>query len=225
MIFKKRAADSLPNWGPVTDVAWDDETVKRIADSERLSVRLTHISKTVSLGKTRVGDDARHTSEWSISGVMTRPKFVPVNIAFDNQGDEFGGFFYGRRDNQDFGGRKVSLPFLEVWLSDRDEQKAQLFHSTLSDAIMCGQQCADVRFWKEKGKGLMTQLDQQHGYSYESRYPILGMVIWPTLQVARLPKWAVPTDQIDFSLDALPKHRSASWTKVLIYWHDSVLVR
>jgi hypothetical protein len=61
---------------------------------------------------------------------------------------------------------------------------------------------------KEKGIGLMTQLDKEHGFSYESRYPILGLVIWPTLRAASLPKWAVPTDQIDFSLDALPRYRS-----------------
>jgi hypothetical protein len=209
MIFKKRAADSLPNWGPVTDVAWDDETVKQIADSDRLRVRLTHISKTVSFGQLRFGVMTPDTDQkWSIWGVMTSPKFIPVDIAFGNQSDEFGGFSYDRQDNLHFSGRKVNLPFLHVWLSDQDGQKAQLFYSTLRDAIMCGQRCADVRFWKEKGKGLMTELDKQHGYSYQSRYPILGMVIWPTLQATRLPKWAVPTDYIDFSLDGLPKERS-----------------
>ena len=58
MIFKKRVTGNLPTWGSVTEVAWDDETVKRIADSERLNVHMIHISKTVSLGQTQGGHDA-----------------------------------------------------------------------------------------------------------------------------------------------------------------------
>ena len=139
---------------------------------------------------------------------MTRPKFIVVDISFTDGDHQFGGFSYDRQDDMKFNGRKVALPFLHVWLSDRDGQKRQLFYSTLRNAIMCGQRCASVPFWKEKGKGLMTQLDNEHGYSHQSTYPILGLVIWPTLQVARLPKWAVPTDQWEFSLDALPKDRT-----------------
>jgi hypothetical protein len=67
--------------------------------------------------------------------------------------------------------RLVAADF-RLWTSFRDavnnlllEKHLQLFYSTWRDAIMCGRQCADVRFWKEKGKGLMTQLDKQHGYS------------------------------------------------------------
>jgi hypothetical protein len=63
MIFKKRVTDNLPTWGSVTEVAWDDETVKRIADSDRLNVHMTHISNTVSIGQMGVGDDAKHKSE------------------------------------------------------------------------------------------------------------------------------------------------------------------
>jgi hypothetical protein len=206
MIFKKRAADNFPNWGPLTAVAWDDKTVKRIADSERLRVRITQVLKTVSLRDTSA--NVAGEGEWSIHGVMTHPKFIPVEITFTHQDDHFGGFSYDRQDNHNFNKREINLPFLHVWLSDRDGQKAQLLYSTLRDAIVCGQKCADVRFWKEKGKGLMTQIDKEHGFSYESTYEILGMVIWPTLQAAHLPKWAVPTAQIDFSLDALPNYRS-----------------
>jgi hypothetical protein len=53
----------------------------------------------------------------------------------------------------------------------------------------------------------MTQIDKEHGYSYQSRYPILGMVTWPELHAERLPKWAMPTDW-DFSINALPMYSS-----------------
>jgi hypothetical protein len=146
MIFKKQVADTFWKWAPLTDVAWDDESVKEIADSDRLSVRVIHISKTVSLGQMRVGGDRTHGSEWSIRGVMTRPKFIPVDITFTNDDELFGGFSYDRQDDRDFNGRKVNLPFLSMWLSDRNGQKAQLLYSALRDAIMCGQKCADARF-------------------------------------------------------------------------------
>lgn len=144
MIFKKRVTDNLPTWGSVTEVAWDDETVKRIADSDRLNVHMTHISNTVSIGQMGVGDDAKHKSEWSIHGVMTYPKFIPVDISFTGEDHQFGGFSYDRQDNKDFNGRKVNLPFMHVWVSDRDGQKGQLFYSALRDAIMCGEKCANV---------------------------------------------------------------------------------
>jgi hypothetical protein len=61
--------------------------------------------------------------------------------------------------------------------------------------------------FEKKGDGLMTPTDKEHGWSYESRYEILGMVAWPTLQAVKLPKWALPTWENGFSLDALPKSR------------------
>jgi hypothetical protein len=58
MFFKKHVDDGIPKWGPETDVGWDDKTVKQIADSNQLNVRLTHMSQTISLGQMRAGDDA-----------------------------------------------------------------------------------------------------------------------------------------------------------------------
>ena len=96
---------------------------------------------------------------------MTGSKFIPVHITFATDEKQFGGWFYNATG--DLGERKVNLPFLKLWLSDRDGQKAELLYTTLRDAIMSGRKVADVRFWKKKGEGLMTQLDREHGYSYE----------------------------------------------------------
>lgn len=211
MFFKKRKIGNLPGrlieLAPLSEIAWDDKTLNWIAESNRLDVRVTHISKTVSLGQTRVDEEFRNTSEWEIHGVMTHPKFIPVNITFTTDEKQFGGFSYNQTGDRDFNGRKISLPILELWLLDRDEQKAKLLYTALHDAIISGRKYIGVRFWKKKGDGLMTQTDNEYGYSYESRYVILGMVVWPELQADRLPKWAVPMDQNDFSLDALPESR------------------
>ncbi len=226
MLFKNRKVSNLlEKWGPLREIAWDDETIKWIAEREQLDVYMTHISKTVSLGsnsrslgltQTDAGlsfsraSDAElfnNRSEWAIHGVMTYPKFIPANITFTMDDEQFGWFFYDRRDDMSFSGRKINLPFLQLSLSDRDEQKAQLLYKALRDAIISGEKFASVRFWKKKNEGLMTQKDKEHGYSCQSRYLILGMVTWIELHAFKLPKWSVPTDQRDFSLDALPKSR------------------
>ncbi len=208
MFFKKPKAQ-LSDWRTLREIAWDDETVEWIAQSDRLNVRITHISKTVSLGQTRADDDRyRNRSEWSAYGLMSYPKFIPVEITFDGDEKRFGGFSYNRRDDQDFNARKIKLPCLMMWLSDRDGQKAELLYAALRDAIMRGSKHLGARFWKNKGEGLMTQIDKEHGFSYQSRYPILGMVTWAELHAERLPKWAIPTDYRDFSLNALPRHSS-----------------
>jgi hypothetical protein len=159
------------------------------------------MSKTVWRGQTAEGS-FRNKQDWTIHGVMTFPKFIPVYITFSTDGGRFGGWFYDRMVHQDFdqdlGERKVNLPLLQLWLSDRDEQKAELLYTMLRDAIVSGEKVAAVRFWKEEGEGKMTQLDRERGCSYESRYSILGMVTWPGLQAPGLPKWALPSDLTPF---------------------------
>ena len=138
---------------------------------------------------------------------MTHPKFIVVRVSFVPDESRFGWFSYDRSDNQTLNGRKVDLPVLQVCLSDDDNQKALLLNSALRDAIISGEKYAGVRFFKKTGEGLMTPEDKEHGFSYESRYAISGFVTWQELHANRLPKWAVPTDRTDFSLDDLPASR------------------
>jgi len=202
MMFFKRRKAKLLKLGTLREIAWDDRTVERIAQNDQLNVRITHMSKTVSLGRSQYGD--RNRMEWEVHGVMTFPKFIPVEITFESDDEQFGGFFYNTWDNQEFNGLNIELPCLNIWLSDGDGRKAELLYSALRDAITSGNKYLDVRFWKNKGDGLMTQADKKEGYSYESRYPILGMVTWPGLHAERLPKWALPLGYWDFSLNTLP---------------------
>jgi hypothetical protein len=211
MFFRKKRTPTKR--GPVREVAWDDDTVKWISNSERLNVCLTHICKTVSLGYSSSdrfnADPNSSRSTWDVYGMMTYPKFIPTRVSFTGTEEkQFGGFFYDRSDNCNFGGQKISLPMLGIWIFDPDEAKAQLLYSVLRDAIIGGEKYASIRFWKKKGDGLMTATDKEHGWSYESRYAITGMVAWPTVQVRNLPKWALPLDYHDFSLDALPEGSS-----------------
>jgi hypothetical protein len=140
--------------------------------------------------------------------VLTYPKFIVVRISFTTDKKEFGGFSYNSLDDQTFNGRKIKLPLLEVSLSDENEQKALLLNTALRDAIISGRKYAGVRLFKKPGEGLMAPTDKERGYSYESRYTILGLVTWQELHAGRLPKWAMPTDRNDFSLDDLPQNRS-----------------
>jgi hypothetical protein len=209
MFFKRhRRINCITKWGPIkSEITWDDETLEWIAKSEQLNVRLTNISRTASLGKQphSFNDWEETASTWEVHGLLNFPKFIVVRISFTTDKKEFGGFSYNSLDDQTFNGRKLNLPLLEVWLSDENEQKALLLNAALRDAIISSRKSAGVRLFKKPGEGLMTPTDKEHGYSYESRYTILGLVTWQELQADKLPKWAVPTDRKDFSLDDLPE--------------------
>lgn len=210
MFSRTKRIKNLTKGSPLSDIAWDDETVKWIAQSDHLEVKITHINRTISLGgrsddRFRFGDRA----ECEVHGVMTFPKFIPVKIVFANDEKEFGGFAYDRSDKHNFTDeQKIDLPHLSVWLSDKDEQKARLLIGALRDAILSGRKYAGVRLFKKEGEGLLTPTDKEHGYSYQSRYSVLGFVTWQELHAGRLPKWTLPTDYRNFSLADLPEWRS-----------------
>src|SRR5262245_40354236 len=101
MMFFKRRHIQTPK-----EIAWDDKTVEWIAQSDQLDVHVTHILKTISLGRMQDTLDEDRL-EWSVHGVMTFPKFIRVEITFERQSrsripkgeeEQFGGFFYDLRD-------------------------------------------------------------------------------------------------------------------------------
>jgi hypothetical protein len=69
MMFFKRRNIQTPK-----EIAWDDKTVEWIAQSDQLDVHVTHILKTISLGRMEDTLDEDRL-EWSVHGVMTFPKF------------------------------------------------------------------------------------------------------------------------------------------------------
>src|SRR5262249_19993352 len=90
VMFFKRQQTQFSNWGSLREIAWDDKTVEWIAQSDRLDMRVTHIQKIVSVGQSIYG--GKDSSECSVHGVMTFPKFIPVSITFADD-ERFGAFF------------------------------------------------------------------------------------------------------------------------------------
>jgi hypothetical protein len=103
-----------------------------------------------------------------------------VDISFEDDKEQFGGFVYNAWGNQE---DKIKLPLLSAWLSDGAGQKAELLYAALRDAMMSGSKYLGVRLWKKQGDGVMTQSDKEQGYS--RHYPIFGMVTWPGLQAEK----------------------------------------
>jgi hypothetical protein len=189
-------------WGSLREVAWDDETVERIAKIEVLAVNVTHIQRTTVRG----GNSRRifqPTTAWEAHGVMTLPKFIPVKITFTKEPGEFGGFDYALTDTLDE--PPITLPVLKVWLSDEKEQKTLIIAEALRDAILSGRKSAHVRFFKNIGEGLLTQVDREKGCSGERRYLIVGMTTFQELHAGSLPRWGLPTDHRYFSIYHLPQ--------------------
>jgi hypothetical protein len=78
--------------------------------------------------------------------------------------------------------------------------------SFLTLLLLSGHKYTRLTIFKKKEDGLFTQKDRQHGYSYESRYPVVGLAICSRYESAKLPKWAVPSHDERFSLDNAPDH-------------------
>jgi hypothetical protein len=203
MLFRKKSVKErlTKNWGSLREVAWDDETVERIAESEVLKVNVTHIQRTTGSGVNRRRIFEQRT-DWQVHGVMAYPKFVQVRITFTTDAGEFGGFNYNLEETLD--DPSITLPLLEVWLSDENEQKALILNDALRDAILSGRKSAHVRFFKNRGEGLMTQVDKEKGYPSD-RYAILGMITSQELHAGSLPRWGLPTDHRYFSIYHLPQ--------------------
>src|SRR6476620_2150098 len=80
MLFRRKRTKTLTELGPLNEVPWDDETVKWIARNDHLNVKVTHITKTISLGQSDNISQSSDRTYWEGHGVMTYPKFIPVTI-------------------------------------------------------------------------------------------------------------------------------------------------
>lgn len=132
---------------------------------------------------------------------MTFPRLVLVAISLDTSDeDQFGVWFYQSYSEGDRA-YKRDMPFIEIWVSDKDGRKAEAMVDSHRAALISGKKRSLVRFWKNPDEGAFTAKDREHGYSYESRFPILGMYTWEEYEAARLPDWAVPFGHERFSTE------------------------
>jgi hypothetical protein len=87
---------------------------------------------------------------------------------------------------------------LELHVHDDDGKIREALYEALKMALLSGRRYALARFWKREGDGAMTAKDREHGYSYESRYPLFGMYCWSEAEATTLPIGRCRTEPIDF---------------------------
>lgn len=204
MFFKKRNSPEIVEKRKDQVVAWDQKTVEFFAKSEQINVQITNVGKRTGFGAMREHEAMRDPNGYEVSGVITYHKLILVSISFDANSENFGEWFYNLY-NHASKPQKIEIPFLELYLSDPSYKMASAMFEAHQAALLSGQRYSLARFWKRKGDGVMTEKDREHGYSYESRYPLLGLYTWAEIESMKLPKWAVPRASERFSIENLPE--------------------
>jgi hypothetical protein len=199
MFFQKRGTEAKSSPGAIK-IIWDEKTVAHFANSDRFDVFITSVVRLRGFGGTDRGP-IREPITYEISGFMRTPKFMLVNIHLEQSSvEQFGVWSYNVYDR---GGRTPAgdVPFIEVWLTDPHGQIGEALLQSHHAALVSGAKKSNVRFWKRMGDGELTARDKEHDYSYESRFPILGMYAWEEYENSQLPNWAVPYSHERFSTD------------------------
>jgi hypothetical protein len=172
---------------------------------------VTSITRTVTSGKMQEGIiTTPRAISFEVHGIVTYPKYIIVQFDFsDGNSGPFGVFSYDILDP--IGGlngldKDLKVPLMHISLSDA-EIAVEIYEAHRC-ALMSGHRHSSVRVWKRKGEGPMTALDEEHGYSYESRYEIFGVTTWCELEARGVPEWALPAAHVSFSVRDLPQSTS-----------------
>ncbi|MDA9420619.1 hypothetical protein [Bradyrhizobium sp. CCBAU 53380] len=200
MFERKKAATESNSQQP----PWDHRTQTFFAERDHFDFYITSVMRRAGFGESSTFNLGREQG-YEISGLMTAPKYLLVELKFDDDPKEFGTWFYHTYSRPD-GQRR--LPFLEIWLSDTDHAIRQAITNAHRSALISGSKRSLARLWKRKGDGIFTPEEAKQGWSCESRYPVTGLLLWDQLESARLPNWALPYSHERFSADAMPE------------WHD-----
>jgi hypothetical protein len=202
MLFRRKATQEPKAVEPF--VPWDEKTQKRVAALDQFNVQITSVARLDGFGRSS-HYGATKLPVFEVSGFLTHPKFIYVQISFEAADTEdLGGWFYHVYTKGDVANNR-DLPFLDVWLNS-NHPVAEALVGSHKAALLSGRRSSSCRLWKRKGDGIFTEKDREHGYSYESAYPISGVYIWSEYQSARLPDWARPYGEEGFSLSELPDY-------------------
>jgi hypothetical protein len=200
-----------------TDIqsVWDDETLKGIADYNLFEVIVTSVTVPHRFGYMAPGSalTGRYAvQEEEVHGLLSGSKFTLVSLSFDDRElpeaadpmnpPAIGMWSYnvwGPRD-----GRKKGA--IEVAIADAGRCIRTALANAHQSTLLSGHKYTSLTIFKKKGDGLFTEKDRQKGYSYESRYPVIGLSMRSRYELATLPKWAVPRLDERFSLDDAPRH-------------------
>jgi len=205
MLFSK----ARQNRGTLGKIAWDEKTIETVAKSNQFNVRITEFNCTSQFGVSRQETLTQHSLDgefrYEIHGILTEPKFAVVSISFFQSSSYNGVWSYDVLDRHEFRGEEVCIPKIDFHIADLDGRANKVIHDAHRDAILCGRAYSNIRVFKRIGDGLMTDADKEHGYSYESTYPILGWVTWSDLYSDKLPGWAYEPSDTRFTLDSIPE--------------------
>lgn len=193
---------SVKNSQKVAEVPWDEETQAHFAEANRFDIHITSVTRRLGFGATEDGGPMREPDGYEIHGIITFPKLILVELSFEKS-DDFGGWFYGLY-NHSRSKIGIGIPVLVAWVSDTDTKKQEAIYASHMASLISGKKHSSLRLWKRKGDGLFNDEDKEHGYSYSSRYSLLGMHVWGELEASDLPRWSVPYASEHFSLDEVP---------------------
>ena len=129
------------------------------------------------------------------SGIMRSNKLVLVELGFASIEGSIGKFNYDVLGPLNDG---TKVPLFQITLDESDEIIKKKLLDSHQAALLSGEPFSGFCIFKRKGEGSMTDLDKEHGYSYESRYDVTGYVTWRILLSKHLPNWALPYDHQNF---------------------------
>ena len=202
MLFKQKTTQEKANQKIIAPIPWDKETTEHFTKSDRFDIYITHVTKRNSYGCTIENKAVRDPCGYEVGGIILYPKLIHVEISFHNA-EKFGGWFYHLYNNSTPSNQ--GHPFLDFCVSDPEFKIREDLYEGHKAAILSGRNYSFARFWKRVGDGKMTEKDIEHGWSYESRYPLLGIHCWSEIESKLLPNWAVPHSNGRFSLENLPE--------------------
>jgi hypothetical protein len=201
MFFKKKTDPGVHRKAP--EVAWDEKSLAHFTKATRIDMKITSITKRSGFGGMREGEFMRDPIGYEVSGIITFPKLILVTVNFERSSETFGTWFYNIY-NDASAPTGTGIAFLELYVGDDNGEIREALYEALKTALLSGRRYTPARFWKRAGDGAMTAKDREHGYSYESRFPLLGMTCWSEVETTTLPNWAVPYATDRFSLEKLP---------------------
>jgi hypothetical protein len=203
MFFKKKSHRDVNRKTP--EFAWDEKSLAHFTKTTRFDVQITSVNKRSGFGGMRKGEFMldRSPIEYDVSGVITFPKLIAVTVNFERAAETFGTWFYNIYNDAN-APTGTGVACLGLYVGDDNGKIREALYEALKTALLSGRRYTVARFWKREGDGAMTAKDREHGYSYESRYPLFGMYCWSEVEASTLPSWAVPYGADRFSLENLP---------------------
>lgn len=166
---------------------WDVATVAKVCQSDKIGFRIRHVETRFRDGAFGQGKEYKF-NERQVVGVGEIdgfPQYVHVEVTFQPDMAEFGVIVMDYQYNMSHGGTPVNMPTLKVVLQDAEGHTAKAMHEAVRDALMSGQDGADMRVWMNFDPGWERRGAVIYG-------KITGAQVWAELHTPAMPSWAKP---------------------------------